>query len=154
MSDDTTTGLIIKKDVETVLTEARRHELGAEIAAHTIAYDELEEAKKDATKELTARMKAERADWTRKAKALRTGKLAESVECVEESDFRRYEVSFRRIDNGEIVGVRPMTVSERQPSLDGIDEPADPIVSVDKTKAKKRLKAVPDAADVPSEEQH
>ena len=61
MSNETT-GLVIKKDVKTELTPERRAELGAEIAAHTIAYDELEQAKKDATKELTARMKSERAE--------------------------------------------------------------------------------------------
>ena len=142
--NETTTGLVIKKDVKTELTPERRAELGAEIAAHTIAYDEYEEAKKAATRDITAKMKQERAEWTRKAKALRSGVLEEQVECVEESDFRRYEVSFRRIDNGQICGVRAMTVNERQLSIAGVEDDAAPVVSIDKGKAKKRLKAVAD----------
>lgn len=145
-----TSGLVIKKDVKTELTPARRAELGAEIAAHTIRYDELEEAKKAQTKDLTAKMKAERADWTRKAKALRAGVLEEQVECYEIQDFARNEVSFKRIDTGEIVAQRPMEQHERQLKIDGLDDkPAPPpVVSIDAAKGKKRLRA-----EVPADEE-
>ena len=76
--------------------------------------------------------------------ALRSGVLEEQVECVEEQDFSRNEVSYRRIDNGKICGVRAMTGSERQTSIEGIDVDQAPVVSIDKGKAKKRLKAVAD----------
>lgn len=150
MSEETD-GLVIKKDVKTKLSAERRAELGAEIAAHTIRYDELEEQKKLATKDLTAKMKAERADWTRKAKALRSGELEETVECTEHKDFARNEVVFRRIDTGEIVASRPMTGSDRQQMIDGVDAP---VVNIDKAKSKKRLKAANDAAPEGGETEH
>jgi hypothetical protein len=155
MSNETTTGLVIKKDVKTELTPERRAELGAEIAAHTIAYDEYEEQKKAATRDITAKMKQERADWTRKAKALRSGVLEEQVECIEEQDFSRNEVSYRRIDNGKICGMRAMTGNERQLSIAGVEDKAPPVVSVDSSKNKRRLKAVPDIENpIPTPEDH
>lgn len=156
MSEETTTGLVIKKDVKTELTPARRAELGAEIAAHTLRYDELEAAKKEVGSEYTAKMKAEKSDALRKSKALRSGVLEEQVECVEVQDFARNAVRFQRIDTGAIVGERPMEQGERQLSIDGVDEKKTvaPVVAIDRAKKKTRLRAEGDATTPTDEEKH
>lgn len=138
------TGLVITKDVKTKIDEARKAELALEIVGHTRRYRDLENELKELAKDLTAKKKAERAAWERKSDALLTGELEEKVECVEIANFQTNEVSFRRIDNGEICGVRAMTGNERQLSIAGVEDDAAPVVSIDNGKAKKRLKAVAD----------
>jgi hypothetical protein len=145
--NETTTGLVIKKDVKTEISETRKDELAREVVAHTLRIRELEEQKKLATRDITAKVKAERADMDRKADAIRTGVLEEQVDVTEQHDFSRNEVSYHRLGSGEKVAVRAMTQGERQLKIDGVDDDAPPVVSVDKGKAKKRLRSVPDEAE-------
>lgn len=142
-----TDGVVVKKDVKTKIDEERRNELAQEVVGHTRRYRDLEDEKKAATKDLTAKMKQERADWERKAEAIATGILEEQVECTQHFDFSRNEVAFRRIDTGEVVATRAMTQGERQLSIDGVDDdkPSAPVVPIDAGKPKKRLRSV--AAD-------
>lgn len=147
------TGLVIKKDVKTRITDERRAELALEIVGHTRRYRDLEDEKKELTKGLASKMKDERKAWERKSDALLTGELEEQVECVEEANFQTNEVSFRRIDNGEICATRAMTGDERQLSIDGVDAKAAPVVAIDTAKKKKRMRAEVDGAPV-DEEKH
>lgn len=134
-------GLIIKKDVKTEISETRKDELAREVVAHTLRIRELEEQKKLATRDLSAKVKAEKADLDRKADAIRIGILEETIEVVEQSNFSTNEVSYHRLGSGERVAVRAMTQSERQMSIEGLGDDAPPIVSVDKGRSKKRMQA-------------
>jgi hypothetical protein len=142
-------GVVVKKDVKTVLTEERKIELAMEVVGHTSRYDDLEEQKKEITKDLSAKMKQERADKSRKAKAIRTGVLEETVDCYEEQNFSTNAVYFRRCDTSERVAERPMRQDERQLSIDGA-QPSAPVVGIDTAKKKKRMKA----EGAPDEESH
>lgn len=148
MSNETS-GLVIKKDVKTKIGEERKAELALEIVGHTRRYRDLEDQLKELSKELTAKKKAERSAWERKGDALLTGELEEQVECIEEANFQTNEISFRRIDNGEICATRAMTGDERQLSIDGVNEKAAPVVAIDSSKKKKRLRSAVESEGEP-----
>lgn len=130
------------KDVMSKLTDEHRARLKNEIVAHLERYDDFEEQKKERTRDLTAKMKSERADFTRKRNALKSGEIEEDIECEEVQDFERNAVRVVRCDTGETVATRAMKGEERQQHIDEIPE-----VQAAAGKKKGRLQSVPDSSE-------
>lgn len=114
----------INLDLKTDLNEAELNERGQTMSTAMLRYDEVEDQKKAATKELTEEMKGLRGQMRMLSKIIREKSEMRSVECLVR--FHNPEVGIKRIirsDTGEIVRDEPMDASERQNNLfDDINE--------------------------------
>lgn len=122
----------LKRNLPVNLTQDERHVKALEMAAALSEYDDAESEKKEATRELTAKMKELRARATALREEVSTGKADRLVDCIEEANLigRIWEVF--RTDTGERVETRPMTNDEieknSQLDIDSLTRPprADP----------------------------
>lgn len=84
-------------------------------------YGEVESRKKDTTRELGQRLKALRTDVEKALIAARTGKETQSVQIEDRRNEERRTIETVRLDTGEVIDSRPMTIEERQGKLFGIE---------------------------------
>jgi hypothetical protein len=93
---------------------------GQELSATMLAYDEVETAKKDATKEFTEQLKSLRGSIRGLSRAIKRKGEMGPVDCL--VHFHVPTIGIKRIiriDIGEIVREEPMTADERQENLFG-----------------------------------
>lgn len=91
-----------KKD-ELVLVDRQLREVAEEKATQMADFNE--------------RLKVLREQQRKLLDVIRDGEDIVEVECVEYADERRLEVVTKRVDTGEILDRRPMTLDERQLGL-------------------------------------
>lgn len=132
------------------MTDAQKLELGRDLAVKHSAIDaaalnvELENSRhKDAKKELDGAHQALVREASEVARQLRGGTIDKMVDCLETRDYRTGTVRVVRLDTNAEVSERPMTLSERQPDLPGVDR-GDPVPAAEE---KEEASASSDEAD-------
>jgi hypothetical protein len=99
------------------LTDQQKCVLSDEIAQ---AIEEMREAQSELkfiSSEINGRIKAADAKVQTMANKIRSGYEIKEMKCLQMLDFSNGTVSVRRLDTGELVSERAMTVEERQPTL-------------------------------------
>lgn len=99
------------------LTEEERLARGMRAAELGAEYAEVEEAKKAAARDLGQKLKTLRAEMDELHEAVRTGREQQDVQVDHHRNEERKSIETIRLDTGEIIDSRPMTVEERQGSL-------------------------------------
>ncbi len=126
---------MITRELAVELTETEKTAKGQSIARTLEHIDELEQEKKDRTRDLANIIKGERLVAKKLARQLREGKEIRPVECTEDLDFRIGVAHLKRNDTGEVIETRPLRVDERTPKLFDI--------KAKEPKAKKQQAAAP-----------
>lgn len=110
----------ISEQLFCVFTQEEIETKGQELSTSMIAYDEVESAKKEATKEYTDQLKALRGTMRGLSRAIRKKGETRPVECIVHfhiPDIGRKRIV--RIDTGELVREEAMTPEECQENLFG-----------------------------------
>lgn len=84
-------------------------------------YCDVERRKKDLTRDLGQQLKTKRSEIETLLRAVRTGKEDQLVQVTTRRNEDRRTIETLRMDTGEIIDSRAMTVEERQGKLFGID---------------------------------
>ena len=103
------------------LTPTERMARAMTAAERQSEYCELESQKKATTSTLGRQLKEIRSEIEDLQRAVRSGKETQSVQVETLRNEARRTVETLRLDTGEVVDTRPMTVEERQGKLFGID---------------------------------
>lgn len=103
------------------LTEKERMARAMSAAELQSDYNEIEERKKETTRSLGQQLKDLRKDIEKLQRAVRTGSEHQDVQIETRRNEDRRTIETVRLDTGEIIDSRPMTVEERQGKLFGID---------------------------------
>lgn len=104
------------------LTDADRLRIGEQLTAEIHAQEQVETAKKEATRGFNATLKEHKKSIHDFNESLRTGTERREVEVEERPDYEKGIVFVHRLDNGECVKQRAIDPDERQVKL-GIDAP-------------------------------
>ncbi len=104
----------IKQHLECRLTDAEKIERGAASATLTLEIGELELAKKSAADDFKARIDGKALEVKSIARTLKQGFEIREVGCEEQKDYQARTVTIIRLDTGEIVSSRGMTIEEMQ----------------------------------------
>jgi hypothetical protein len=108
----------ISMDLVCVLNTEELNERAQQMSSASIRYDEVEETKRNTTKELTDELKTLRGTMRRLSDTIRRKQETRPVECFVK--FHTPEVGLKRVirkDTGEIVRDEPMSMDERQNNL-------------------------------------
>lgn len=110
----------ITLDLMCELSEAELNERGQEMSTQMLRHDELEQQRREVTKELSEEIKGVRGRLRSLSLTIRKKSESRAVACAVE--FHTPEVGLKRIsrkDTGELVRDEPMNADERQNNLFG-----------------------------------
>ncbi|MCK9556291.1 hypothetical protein M0R36_10870 [bacterium] len=111
----------ITKALKYFFTEEELRSIARQMAEQVLAVEDAEENKKTVTAQLAAEVKAAVSVLRETSQKHRAGFEYRPTECKEENDYKRGMVVITRLDTGEIVNERAMTVEERQLGLALVD---------------------------------
>lgn len=142
-----TKGRRVEQDLPVRLKDSELLNLGDEVSKLHDEIRALRIAKKSRVEELTGEIKAKESAIAALVTQIRTRTQTRAVPCEEEFVHKDGIVVTRRLDTKQIVGTRPMTPSERQPSLFPIEGgKADAKPKTDALKGKGKKSASPETA--------
>ncbi|NTW67218.1 MAG: hypothetical protein HGB21_13080 [Nitrospirae bacterium] len=107
----------VTKILECQLTDAERIGHGTDMSTLTLEINELEEQKKSVMADYKARIDGKGADARRIAQILKQGYELREVDCEELRDYETRTVTVVRLDTGEMVSSRGMTIEEMQEAM-------------------------------------
>jgi len=115
MSEET----LIKEYLKCLLTEKEKTELSAKIAKAISDRASAEAKLKEVGASIKAQIAQLDAEISEKALQINNGYEYRNVECRMDKDYRLGSVTITRLDTGEVIRERAMTVEERQLELPG-----------------------------------
>lgn len=109
--------MTVKKSLKYTFTQAEILELGSDLAREYAARTEAEANKKEVDAQLKAEIESHAAKAESLSRKLNNGYEYRDVECNEIFDYVQKTLSLERLDTGEIIYIRQLSVEELQSSL-------------------------------------